>query len=110
MMSTYEVARRLIDTFGDAIENDEEINGADAVDQIVELYHLAKEALNAKPVSSVDDICSRLLDSEEHATESAIPQVAEDAVEIIRALDAERSNLVAQLEAYQATKDSDLRY
>lgn len=110
-MNAHDVAKRLVDVFGDAIENDEEINGADAVDQIVELYQLAKEALSAKPASSVDDICNRLLDSEEHATESAVPQVAEDAVEILRALDAERSDLAARLETYQAAKDSGgLRY
>lgn len=34
----------------------------------------------------IDAICDRLLDSEEHAVESAIPEVAEDAVQLIRKL------------------------
>ena len=36
--------------------------------------------------NDITKICERLLDSEEHATEAAIPQVAEDAVEIIQGL------------------------
>lgn len=43
----------------------------------------------------VDKICNRLLDSEEHACETAIPDVAEDAVMVIRGL----SNLLGQTEA-----------
>lgn len=44
------VVNRLINTFGEAIENDEEIDGGDAVDQIVEIYHMAKDQ-QAIPVS-----------------------------------------------------------
>lgn len=43
----------------------------------------------------VDIICARLLDSEEHAVDSAIPQVAEDAVEMI-------CKLVATLKSSQS--------
>lgn len=43
-LSATAVVQRLIDTFGEAIENDEEINGGDAVEQIVELYQMAKGA------------------------------------------------------------------
>ena len=39
--------------------------------------------------TDIDVICDRLLDSEEHAVESAIPQVAEDAVDLIRGLEAD---------------------
>lgn len=39
--------------------------------------------------TDIDVICDRLLDSEEHAVESAIPQVAEDAVNLIRGLEAD---------------------
>lgn len=39
--------------------------------------------------NDINTICDRLLDSEEHAVESAIPQVAEDAVEVIRSLAAD---------------------
>ena len=39
--------------------------------------------------NDITKICERLLDSEEHATEAAIPQVAEDAVEIIQGLAAD---------------------
>lgn len=40
-----------------------------------------------------DLICERLLDSEEHAVEAAIPPVAEDAVELIRQLQQEIKEL-----------------
>lgn len=53
--------------------------------------------------NEVEEICDRLLDSEAHAGEAAIPAVAEDAVEIIRRLsvalallEAEKQNLVSQ--------------
>jgi len=36
--------------------------------------------------SKIDKMCQRLLDSEEHAVESAIPQVAEDAVILFKEL------------------------
>lgn len=39
--------------------------------------------------NDINTICDRLLDSEEHAVEAAIPQVAEDAVEVIRSLAAD---------------------
>lgn len=93
MITTNDVAKRLIAVFGDAIENGEEINGGDAVDEIVELYRLAKETLEVKAALQIDEICNRLLDSEEHACESAIPPVAEDAVVILQALNAKLGQL-----------------
>jgi hypothetical protein len=56
------------------------------------------EGTNCKTVSvsSMDAICQRLLDSEEHAVEAAIPPVAEDAVEAIRALAAECARMEAE--------------
>lgn len=39
--------------------------------------------------NDITKICERLLASEEHAAEAAIPQVAEDAVEIIQGLAAD---------------------
>lgn len=42
-----------------------------------------------EPPSAADVTCARLLDSEEHAVEAAIPPVAEDAVQLIRKLEAE---------------------
>lgn len=53
----------------------------------------------------VDKICDRLLDSEEHATESAIPQVAEDAVEVIRSLEADALRFRKLVELLQAAYD-----
>lgn len=104
-MTANDVVKRLVDTFGPAIENDEEINGGDAVNDIVELYHFAKEALGAKVELPIDEICHRLLDSEEHAVESAIPPVAEDAVEIIRSLNAECGRLEAHVQDRIAHRD-----
>lgn len=45
--------------------------------------------------TDIDVICDRLLDSEEHAVESAIPQVAEDAVDLIRGLEADALDRVS---------------
>ena len=42
-----ELLEQIVNTFGDAIENDESIDGADAVDQIVAIYHQAKAILSA---------------------------------------------------------------
>jgi hypothetical protein len=36
--------------------------------------------------SEIDDVCARLLDSEEHATDAAVPPVAEDAARMILSL------------------------
>ena len=41
----------------------------------------------------IDAMCARLMDSEEHAVESAIPEVAEDAVELIRQMFSEITRL-----------------
>ncbi len=53
--------------------------------------------------SEITSICDRLLDSEEHATENAIPDVAEDAATVIHRLyrllgqaESEKQNLVPQ--------------
>lgn len=94
-MNACQVLGLLVATFGKQIENDEEINGGDAVESIVEMYFLAKEALGKVEHYQVEDICARLLDSEEHACESAVPQVAEEAVVLIRALGAEICRLQA---------------
>jgi len=47
----------------------------------------------------INAICARLLDSEEHAVEAAIPAIAEDAVELIQKLASERNNLQATIDA-----------
>lgn len=39
--------------------------------------------------NDINKICERLLDSEEHAVDAAIPRVAEDAVEVIHSLAAD---------------------
>lgn len=50
-------------------------------------------------------ICERLLDSEEHAGEAAIPEVAEDAVEVIQRLQA--ALLATQAALSQAMQHSE---
>ena len=45
-----------------------------------------------KLLADCSTICTRLLDSEEHAVESAVPQVAEDAAELIQRLSDELAN------------------
>lgn len=50
-----------------------------------------------KLIEASDVICQRLLDSEEHAVEAAIPQVAEDAVELIKELQAQIKELQCKL-------------
>lgn len=56
--------------------------------------------------TDIDMICARLLDSDEHSGESAIPQVAQNAVDLIRGLEADAlrfRKLVALLQsAYNA--------
>lgn len=46
-------------------------------------------ASNKSLSEEAEDICRRLLDSEEHAVEAAIPPIAEDAVEMIHKLQKE---------------------
>jgi len=53
----------------------------------------------------IDKICNRLLDSDEHATESAIPQIAEDAVEMIRGLAADALRFRKLMGLLQAAYD-----
>lgn len=77
------VVNRLINTFGEAIENDEEIDGGDAVEQIVEIYHMARNA--AGPVStaaanrgtsSIDDLPAVVIEINGgaiHGARSTIP-------------------------------------
>lgn len=48
-----------------------------------------------------EDICARLVDSEEHAVESAIPPIAEDAVDLIRRL----ASALAEAKAASANHD-----
>ena len=55
--------------------------------------------------TDIDVICDRLLDSEEHAVESAIPQVAEDAVEVIRSLAADALRFRKLMALLQAAYD-----
>lgn len=54
--------------------------------QHVKQLKAASESLNATEQTGVASICDRLLDSEEHAGESAIPAVAEEAAEEITRL------------------------
>lgn len=53
----------------------------------------------------INMICDRLLDSDEHAVESAIPQVAEDAVEVIRGLAADAVRFRKLMALFQAAYD-----
>lgn len=88
-MTANDVLKRLVDTFGPAIESDVEINGGDAVQEVVDIYYLAKEALAQRAeslVGGISGICGRLLNSEEYASMDAIPSVAEEAVEVIHKL------------------------
>lgn len=57
--------------------------------------------------TDIDMICSRLLDSEEHAVESAIPQVAEDAVDLIRGLEADALRFRKLVALLQSAYDAD---
>jgi hypothetical protein len=57
-----------------------------------------------------DAICARLLDSEEHAVEAAIPPVAEEAVEVIHALQAAEQSARRGLEAGRSIIDDLLEY
>lgn len=104
-MTATDVLQRLVDTFGQAIEDDEAINGGDAVQQIVEICQAAKEVLAQKAELAVDMICDRLLDSEEHACEAAVPPVAHDAVVAIRALSDECGRLEARLQDIVSHRD-----
>lgn len=56
--------------------------------------------------NDITKICERLLDSEEHATEAAIPQVAEDAVEIIQGLAADALRFRKLMALLQAAYDN----
>ena len=53
--SMKDLLQQIVDTFGEAIENDEEINGADAVDQIVGIYHQVKGILSAEASGSIEE-------------------------------------------------------
>lgn len=46
--SMQDVLKLIVSTFGEAVEKDEEIDGADAVDSIVSIYRMAKAALAAE--------------------------------------------------------------
>lgn len=54
----------------------------------------------------IDDICARLLDSEEHACEAAIPPVAEYAVEVIQTLNADYGRLEAYVQDLISHRDA----
>lgn len=74
------------------------------------MYALVPRAPVADVSLPIDDICDRLLDSEEHATESAIPQVAEDAVVIFRKLSAELGRLEAANQNLVSERDEALKF
>jgi hypothetical protein len=46
----------------------------------------------------IESVCNRLLDSEEHAGDSAIPSIAEDAAELIRRLASDKDALQAKID------------
>lgn len=54
--------------------------------QFVRLLKASNEGQGLSGQSEAESICERLLDSEEHAGEAAIPDVAEDAVVVINRL------------------------
>ena len=56
--------------------------------------------------TDIDVICARLLDSEEHAVDSAIPQVAEDAVDLIRMLETDALRFRKLVALLQSTYDA----
>lgn len=58
--------------------------------------------------NDIDLICSRLLDSEEHAVEAAIPPVAEDAAEVIRSLAADALRFHKLMVLLQAAYDGNV--
>ena len=60
-----------------------------------------------KTLQDAEDTCRRLLDSEEHAVESAVPQVAYDAVDVIHGLMGNATNPAEQTldEAKTALKE-----
>lgn len=54
--------------------------------QFVRLLKASNKGQEPSVQTDAESICERLLDSEEHAGEAAIPEVAEDAVEVINRL------------------------
>lgn len=56
--------------------------------QYVKLLKAASQTQDSSDSAVAKSICERLLDSEEHAVEAAIPEVAEDAVAVITRLSA----------------------
>lgn len=56
--------------------------------QYVKLLKAASQTQDSSDLAVAKSICERLLDSEEHAVEAAIPDVAEDAVAAITRLSA----------------------
>jgi hypothetical protein len=58
----------------------------------------------------VEVICARLLDSQEHASEEAIPQVAEDAAELLRKMHKETNRLKAENQSLVAQRDEAMRF
>jgi len=66
--------------------------------------------MEANMIHDVNEICNRLLDSEEHAVESAVPPVAEDAVEVIRDLAADALRFRKLMMLLQKFCDNNARY
>jgi uncharacterized protein with von Willebrand factor type A (vWA) domain len=78
---------------------EDEIQKEQSVDGFT-LTALANKLYNDKSIQSnieANTICERLLDSEEHACEAAIPPIAEEAVEMIRKLQNEIETLKCRL-------------
>lgn len=77
------------------------------------LFSVLQEVTRLKSLSQipvpVDAICGRLLDSEEHAGDTAIPGVAEDAVEAIHRLSAELAQLEAEKQHLVSERDEALQ-
>lgn len=95
------------DAIHDIATNMDEVISLDeaGIDELVAQLQFPSitEVSSASDVGDVDEICGRLLNSDEHAGEAAIPDVAEDAVEFIRRLsdtlgqvEAEKQNLVSE--------------
>ncbi|WP_341744733.1 hypothetical protein [Azonexus hydrophilus] len=69
-------------------EADLMVVGAAQLWELLQFVRLLKASNEGLGQIEAESICKRLLDSEEHAVEAAIPEVAEDAVEVINRLDA----------------------
>ena len=74
--------------------------------QYVRLLKAVEQSQNVEDHANANKICERLLNSEEHSVESAIPGVAEDAVEVINRLSiAMKATQVALSQAMQHSEE-----